>query len=131
MLAAGCAGHAPAVAAYDFDAIEPPPAPTARLSASLTVATVSAPAWLSSKALSYRLAYASPAPPRTYVRSRWTAPPADLLTARLRQLLVAANAGFTLARGPGTGDYRLQVALEQLEQVWSRCTRRRRPAAAS
>jgi cholesterol transport system auxiliary component len=116
---AGCAAHAPALTVYDFDAIEPAPAAAARLEANITVPSVSAPSWLASTALAYRFAYTSPSLPRSYARSRWTAPPAELLTDRLRQLLGSASSGITLTGGSGAGGYRLDVTLEQLEQVYS------------
>jgi cholesterol transport system auxiliary component len=107
------------VVAYDFDGLEPMPAPAAHLAVSIAVSAVTAPSWLASTQLAYRLAYAPPSTPLAYTRSRWAAPPADLLTARLRALLTTANSGFTLSRGAGPGAYRLDVALEQLEQVYS------------
>ena len=120
VLAAGCAAHAPAPEVYDFDAIEPAPAPATQLNASITVPPVSAPTWLATTAVSYRLGFSPPYVPRAYAHSRWVAPPAELLTARLRQLLAVANAGFTLTRGAvAAGGYRLDVTLEQLEQVYS------------
>lgn len=120
LAAAGCAAHAPALKVYDFDAIEPPPAPATQLAVSITVPQVAAPTWLATTALNYRLGFAPPYLPRAYARSRWTAPPAELLTARLRQLLAAANSGFTLTRGGvAAGGYRLEVSLERLEQVYS------------
>lgn len=120
MLATGCAAHAPVPEVYDFDAIEPPPAPATQIAASISVPPVSAPTWLATTALTFRLGFAPPYLPRAYAHSRWVAPPAELLTARLRQLLAAANTGFTLTRGGLTaGGYRLDVSLEQLEQVYS------------
>lgn len=120
VFAAGCASHPPGFEVYDFEAIEPPPAPATQLAASITVPPVSAPTWLATTALPYRLGWAPPYLPRAYSRSRWAAPPAELLTARLRQLLAVANTGFTLTRGgAAAGGYRLDVTLEQLEQVYS------------
>jgi cholesterol transport system auxiliary component len=124
-LVTGCASHAqPRV--YDFDSIEPPPAPSPRLDARIIVPAIATPGWLRSTSLIYRLDYSPPSLPRAYASSEWRAPPADLLTWRLRQLLAAANTGFTLTRPTGLEGYRLDVTLEQLEQVFesprsSRC----------
>lgn len=48
---------------------------------------VSAPSWLASTGIAYRLDYADPLRREVYRDSRWAAPPAALLAERLRQRL--------------------------------------------
>jgi hypothetical protein len=45
---------------------------------------VSAPAWLDSPSITYRLAYLDAARPQAYADSRWVASPAELIAVRLR-----------------------------------------------
>ena len=77
ILLAGCAGAphvrtAPAV--YDLGLLQPTDASTLsgqpRLRASLLVAEATAPAWLDSQAIQYRLAYHDPAQTHSYANSR-------------------------------------------------------------
>lgn len=120
LLAAGCAGTPPIPAQYDFDSISTLGAPDARLQATIAIPPISSPSWLRTPALVYRLAYARPPVLKPYSLTRWAAPPAELLTLRLRQAVSAANSGFTLThRGIGTQGYRLEVTLERFVQVFS------------
>jgi cholesterol transport system auxiliary component len=120
LLAAGCAAHPPTLARYDFDSIHSLAAPTARLHATIVIPTVRTQSWLRTSALVYRIAYSTPPHPETYAQSEWSAPPAELLTLRLRQAVSAANAGFTLRSATRNMDgYRLDVTLEQFVQVFS------------
>jgi cholesterol transport system auxiliary component len=120
LLAAGCASHSRTPARYDFDSIRTPIAPDARLHATIAISPVSTPSWLRTPALVYRLGYVTPARPQTYALSEWAAPPADLVTLRLRQTVAAANSGFTLRALPSrAAGYRLEMTLEQFVQVFS------------
>jgi cholesterol transport system auxiliary component len=117
---AGCAGNtaAPPVE-YDFGpggaTLEEPP----RLAREITVADASAPAWLDSPALVYRLAYRDAAQPRAYAESRWVAPPAALFTAQLRQRLVATTRSGVLVPDDGVRTAAiLRVELQEFSQVF-------------
>lgn len=127
LLAAGCATHSRTPARYDFDSMRTLVAPDTRLHATIAIPPVSTPSWLRTPALIYRLAYATAAGPHAYALSAWTAPPAELVTLRLRQAVAAANSGFTLGSlPPHTPGYRLDMRLEQFVQVFvtphdSRC----------
>lgn len=61
-----------------------PPAPPRPVIPMLKVMAVTGPASLDSDQIPYRLTYADPHEAYSYVHSRWTAPPAQLLTERLR-----------------------------------------------
>jgi cholesterol transport system auxiliary component len=89
-----------------------------RLSISLAIDEVSAGASLQTQAILYRLSYRDPAPLHAYSRSRWTEPPAALLTRRLRLALVASNErGVTQASDGVTSERILKAELLAFEQV--------------
>ena len=116
---AGCS-LAPATvqpALYDFG-IEPVPATDTKLTTRLALAHVSANSWLQTPAIVYRLAYRDPAQLRPYALSRWAAPPADLVTQRLRLALGRAGGnGFSMAADGIVADHLLRVHVEAFEQV--------------
>jgi len=120
LLAVGCAAHRRAPAQYDLDSVGTPAAPNTRLHASIVIPAVSTPSWLRTTALIYRLDYATPSRLQSYTLSQWTAPPAELLTQRLRQQISAANSAVTLrSMASGMEGYRLDVTLEQFVQVFA------------
>jgi cholesterol transport system auxiliary component len=114
---AGCAGSgALPPAQYDFG---PAPAASAEAigAARLKVLTVSAPDALDTRQIAYRLAYADAQRVATYRDSRWVAPPAQLLTERLRGAL--AEHETVLENGAdSTGVPVLKVDLLAFEQVF-------------
>jgi cholesterol transport system auxiliary component len=104
---------------YDFGiggaTLEEPP----RLRREITVAEATAPAWLDSPAILYRLAYRDAAQPRAYAESRWVAPPAALFTVQLRQRLAATTRSGVLAPGDGVRTTTmLRVELQEFSQVF-------------
>jgi cholesterol transport system auxiliary component len=76
----------------------------------LTVGEVSAPTWLDSDAIRYRLLYAEPTLVRRYGVNRWLAQPADLVKLRLQAILAAKDATSDRAR--------LDLRLIRFEQVF-------------
>ena len=120
LMVAACAGpQRLSISEYDFG----PPRATQegppRLQREIAVADTTAPGWLDSPAIVYRLAYRDVAQPRAYVESRWLAPPAALFTVRLRQRLVATNRGGVLMPGDGVRvAATLRVELEEFSQVF-------------
>ena len=78
----------------------------------LNQALVSAPVWLDSPSLHYRLAYANAARPAAYVQTRWVSAPSHLIEARLKERAVA---GGVLLGGAGPG---LRVELDEFAQVF-------------
>ena len=107
------------VASYDFGLSRSGKDASPRLQQDLTVAEVSAPAWMDGPGLYYRLAYQDAARPQAYALSRWVMPPAALLTQRLRAgIAQASKAGvFTPADSVRT-DYVLRLELEEFSQVF-------------
>lgn len=103
---------APAKTVYDLG-----PAPAAPAGAggpqAWRIADVTAPPWLGSDGIAYRLAYEQALRQQHYRDSVWAAPPAALLTQRLRERL-DTPAGCT-ARPAAL----LAVSLDEFEQVFA------------
>lgn len=100
----GCSvlpAHAPSLGEHDFG----PPPTEAPLPATLALVEVSAPAWLDSGEIHYRMAD-DPTRLRAYATQRWIAPPSRLLAQRLRERLAVT----------GTRPYALRVRLMRFEQ---------------
>lgn len=107
-------------AEYDFGPVSAATLPAPRLREPVLVADVTAPGWLDSPALVYRLAYQTPASPRAYSNSRWVAPPAALLTARLRERVAAASLAGVVAPGDNVrADVVLRVELVEFAQSFA------------
>jgi cholesterol transport system auxiliary component len=68
---------------------------------------VAAPDWLQDALIHYRFLYARPTEVRAYTRDRWLAPPAVLLAQRL-------------TGGSRDGSYRLDIELQDFEQIFDR-----------
>ena len=119
LFAAACVTHRALPIRYDLGASPPRVDPDVRLNATIAIAMIQAPSWLSTAALLYRLDYETPSRANAYARSEWTAPPGELLTMRLRERVSAANDGFTLDRLPtDTDGYQLRVTLDEFTQVF-------------
>lgn len=102
---------------YDFGV--PAAGNSPRLSTSLAIARVSAPEWLESPTLQYRLAYQDALRYQGYAGSRWVAPPAQLLTERLRQAAAQlGNRGVVREADGVKADYVLRLELEEFNQVF-------------
>jgi cholesterol transport system auxiliary component len=116
MVAAGCAlrpAATPPAAVYDLGAPPGGGRPTAP-TPHLRVADVTAPAWLQGAGINYRLRFSDPWRLERYRDSRWVAPPAALLTERLRERLASACTADTTERPP-----LLVASLEDFEQVFT------------
>ena len=87
-----------------------------RIRAVLLLPGVSAPAWLDSSGIIYRLNYHDAARPRAYANSRWSASPAQLLTQRIRSRFAAAALGVVTGGDGARADYALRVELEDFSQ---------------
>ena len=116
MLLAGCAltPSVPPRAVYDLG---PPPAPPAASTAAGPIAwrladVTAAPA-IAGEGIAYRLAFQQAQRLEVYRDSTWAAPPAALLTQRLREQ--AAAAAPCTPRAPGL----ITVHLDAFEQVFS------------
>jgi cholesterol transport system auxiliary component len=128
IMAMGCAGPrtvAP-VAVYDFGSqrlstgVNGAATPDSlRLRGSLLVAEAMAPAWLDSTAIQYRLAYDDLAQSHAYARHRWAAPPSNLLTQRIRNLVAGFSDGRVVSTADGARtDHILRIELGEFTQVF-------------
>jgi cholesterol transport system auxiliary component len=120
LLLCACATNRALPVRYDLDAIADPMGSPPPLNATIAIPPIAAPSWLRTTALLYRLRYEAPAYPRAYAQSEWIAPPADLLTQRLRKSIAAANRGVTLGQLDDLSKgYRLEVSLQSFVQVFT------------
>jgi cholesterol transport system auxiliary component len=99
LLGACAASPKPRSARYDLGL---PGAPAARIPVSAVES--SAASWLAGTDMQYRLLYADPQRRLAYAEAQWAAPPAELLGQTLRR------------QADGTGNCRLRVMLDELEQ---------------
>ena len=110
---AGCSiapGSRTPATTYDFgpfQAVTPAAAPP------LVVHETTAPAWLDSPGIVYRLAYTNLAEPRVYGNSRWVSPPPNLFSQRLR----ATSVGLAPTDGV-RADHALRVDLLEFSQTF-------------
>jgi cholesterol transport system auxiliary component len=86
------------------------------LNFTLLLPDVGAPAWLDNHGMVYRLNYQNASRAHIYSSSRWTAPPAALLTQRIRSRFAAASGGVTQGIDSARADYILRVDLDDFSQ---------------
>ncbi|HTJ95726.1 MAG TPA: ABC-type transport auxiliary lipoprotein family protein [Pararobbsia sp.] len=122
-LLAGCSvggGNAPApVARYDFGALPEGLASARSVSTPIRVAAVSSPAALGTDAFQYRLEYADDRQTHVYSTSRWTMPPPQLLTTRLREQIARQGRVLDTSDG-GPSIPVLKVELDEFAQVFDK-----------
>jgi cholesterol transport system auxiliary component len=105
-------------ATFDFG-LPPPPVVTEVIRGSVLVPDVASPEWLDSPGIVYRLSYDEAARTRIYSRSRWAAPPAALVTQRLRAAVATATGGqLVMPQDAARADWVLRVDLEAFSQVF-------------
>jgi cholesterol transport system auxiliary component len=108
----------PEVTQYDFGPL-PGKNASPSLRQALLVYDVSAPAWLDSPNIYYRLAYQDAARPLAYADSRWVGSPAELIGGRVRGRLAASGKGGIVHPADGTrASYALRVELDEFTQVF-------------
>jgi cholesterol transport system auxiliary component len=109
---------APDVIQYDFGPV-PPRNSAQGLRQAVLIYDVSAPSWLDSPFIYYRLAYQDAARPLAYADSRWVGSPAELIAARVRARLAASGKGGVVHPADGTrASYALRVELDEFTQVF-------------
>lgn len=122
MLLSACAplgGQRAREVTFDFGLPAPAAVTSDSIRGSVLVPEVVAPEWLDSAAMSYRLAYDDAARPRIYASNRWVAPPALLVTQRLRAAVAIATGGrLVLPQDAAQSDWVLRVELESFSQVF-------------
>jgi len=120
-LAGGC-GLGPQIkespVSYDLGSLKSYPRGNPEIDVALLLPDVSAPAWLDNQGIIYRLNYQDAAQTRVYAGSRWAAPPAQLLSQRMRNRFAAAASSIVTAGTGARADYALQVDLEDFSQAF-------------
>jgi cholesterol transport system auxiliary component len=116
---AGCATSRPLPKQFDLGDFDALGIRASIVAANLTVADVSQPSWMRTRDMFYRLDYVSPPRPQRYAINQWVASPGELVTLRLRQIVQAVNAGFTLPTSSASGDYLLQSSLDEFTQAFA------------
>jgi cholesterol transport system auxiliary component len=108
----------PEVTQYDFGP-DPAKGSAPALRQPLLVYDVSAPAWLDSQYIFYRLAYQDATRPQAYADSRWVSSPGELIAARVRGRLAASGKGGVIYPADGTrASYALRIELDEFNQVF-------------
>lgn len=108
----------PQVIQYDFGP-DPAKGSAPALRQPLLVYDVSAPAWLDSQNIFYRLAYQDAARPQAYADSRWVSSPGELIAARVRGRLAASGKGGVIHPADGTrASHALRIELDEFNQVF-------------
>lgn len=116
----GCATRPEPITLYDLGLLRasqgtgmPPALPA------LSVAEVTAPAWLDSPMMFFRLAYANDQQPRPYAASRWSMPPAQLFVQRLKSRMGQAG-GVVLSASDGAANVPLlRVEADDFMQIFN------------
>lgn len=86
---------------------------------SIMMTEITAPIWLTSPAMQYRLAYHDPARTYHYAHSRWVTAPAKLLTRRIQDDLSQLTRKGVISSHEGLkSDYALHIELEEFTQVF-------------
>lgn len=86
---------------------------------SIMMTEITAPVWLTSPAMQYRLAYHDPARTYHYAHSRWVTAPAKLLTRRIQDDLSQLTHKGVISSHEGLkSDYALHIELEEFTQVF-------------
>jgi cholesterol transport system auxiliary component len=105
-------------ATYDLGPLRTVPASNPGIRATLMVPVIATSPWLDSPNMYYRLNYRDSGRPEAYTQSRWTAPPAALLTERVRARLAAMSRGVISPQDSARADYVLRVELEDFTQTF-------------
>jgi len=111
---------------FDFGAPHANSGAQKTISRTVLVHGIAAPVWLDTQAIVYRLNYQDGARQLSYANSRWAAPPAALLTQRLRgEIAAVSSAGIVSVADSARADYTLRLELEDFSQVFDAADRSR------
>ncbi len=106
-------------AVFDFGPAATTAVAQPRIHASVLLYDVGAAPWLDTQDIVYKLNYTDAARQQSYTASRWAAPPAKLLTQRLRASLSAvSDAGVVTPADAARADYGLRVEIDDFSQVF-------------
>jgi len=118
----------PSTAVYNFAVYTPPSTKQpeqqrVRNGKKILVPQVTAPLWLDNPAIHYRLAYHNAAQSYTYAGSRWSSPPAFLLTQQIKQK-IAADTHHLVIKDSSVAivEYELHIEIEDFSQIFNTLT---------
>lgn len=106
------------ISIYDLGPATVPTPGSLSSRAIIQIADISAPVWLDTQLIHYRLAYHDPARIYTYAGSRWNASPAQLLTERFKQYFSAGNINNS-NKDHAPANYLLKIDLETFTQIFN------------
>ncbi len=85
----------------------------------ILIAPITAPSWLDTRDISYRLAYHNPIQAYTYAHSRWASPPAFLLTQQIKQRITDTTSHLVINDSSiAIAENRLYIELEEFSQIF-------------
>lgn len=125
VLVAGCAAPQRETAGlYDLGLLPAATAPAAapggaRSLPALSVAEPTVPTWLDRQTMMYRLAYANDLQPHAYAGSRWTSPPVQLFTQRLKARIGQAGGVVVPASDGALNALTLHIEADDFSQVFN------------
>lgn len=116
-LAAGCASRSESPALYDLGPLRATQAGNHENGLpALIIAEISAPAWLDSQQMYFRLSYANQQQTRPYARSRWSMAPPQLFGQRLKARIAQAGGVVLSATDGATSLPVLRVDADEMIQ---------------
>jgi len=85
----------------------------------ILVPNATAPQWLDTPAIHYRLAYHSAVQTLTYANSRWSSPPAFLLTQQIKERIASGTHHLVIKDSSvAIADFELHIELEEFSQIF-------------
>lgn len=86
---------------------------------SILIVDATAPAWLDNTTIHYRLAYHNPTQSYSYAHSRWIAPPAAILTQKIRNRIASDTTGSVIKNNSmAKADVLLNTELTEFVQIF-------------
>jgi cholesterol transport system auxiliary component len=104
---------------YTTTRVAPATAAAAARMQPVAVSEVSAPVWMDSTRMYYRLSYDNPLEARTYSQSRWTTPPSRLFQHRLKTRIGEAGGAVLGASDGAAGILQLRLDADDFSHVFS------------
>jgi cholesterol transport system auxiliary component len=115
----GCVASHPVPKQFDLGEFTGQERPAGALAANLIIPDVTQPSWIRTRDIFYRLDYEASDRPQRYVLNQWVAPPGEMVTLRLRQVVQSANRGFTVSAPNGVAGDVLQTNIDEFTQSFS------------
>lgn len=117
----------PSTVTYNFTVLTPsaeqPEQQHVKNGKKILIPQATAPLWLDNPAIHYRLAYHNAAQSYTYANSRWSSPPAFLLTQQIKQKIAAGTHHLVIKDSSvATADYELHIEIEEFSQIFDTLT---------